>query len=81
MNHITLNEILTNIILTHSNSYTKNPTYGNNHQITKKKEINLEKTLAQMDMLLPTEMKEPAKEAIRACKDVRKYITIVCVFL
>lgn len=50
-------------------------------QITKKKEISLDKALAQMDMLLPNERKEPAKEAIRACKDVRKYRVINFMYL
>lgn len=30
--------------------------------------------LNQMDVMLPPDMKEPAKEAIMACKDVRKCI-------
>lgn len=43
-------------------------------QLTKKGEISFSKTSAQIEALLPTEMKAPAKEALKACKDVRKYL-------
>lgn len=41
--------------------------------VTKKKEISLEKTINQMEVMLPLDMKDKAVEAIRACKDVRKF--------
>lgn len=41
-------------------------------QITKKKEINFDKVLAQLDTMLPPDLKEPAIEAVNACRTVRK---------
>ncbi|XP_029716045.2 general odorant-binding protein lush [Aedes albopictus] len=38
--------------------------------LTKKGEISFTKTSAQIEALLPTELKAPAKEALKACKDV-----------
>ncbi|KAJ6635219.1 General odorant-binding protein lush [Pseudolycoriella hygida] len=40
--------------------------------ITKKNEISLEKTLKQLDVLLPPELKQDAIEGAHACKDVQK---------
>ncbi|EAT33639.1 AAEL014082-PA [Aedes aegypti] len=38
--------------------------------LTKKGEISFSKTTAQIEALLPTELKAPAKEALKACKEV-----------
>lgn len=40
--------------------------------VTKKKELSAAKTLAQLDILAPAELKDEAKAAISSCKDVRK---------
>lgn len=45
-------------------------------QLTKKKEINFEKTLAQLDTMLPDELKAPAIEALDACKTIRNRTTL-----
>ncbi|XP_055535293.1 general odorant-binding protein lush isoform X2 [Wyeomyia smithii] len=37
--------------------------------LTKKGEISYSKTVAQIDAMLPTELKAPAKEALNACKN------------
>ncbi|XP_053690095.1 general odorant-binding protein lush [Sabethes cyaneus] len=37
--------------------------------LTKKGEISYSKTAAQIDAMLPTELKAPAKEALNACKN------------
>uniref|UniRef100_A0A182Y8D0 PDZ domain-containing protein n=1 Tax=Anopheles stephensi TaxID=30069 RepID=A0A182Y8D0_ANOST len=37
--------------------------------MSKKGEINIQKTLAQLDAMLPPDMKEKAKEAVHACRD------------
>ncbi|EDS32041.1 Odorant-binding protein 56a [Culex quinquefasciatus] len=39
--------------------------------LTKKGEISLSKTTAQIDAMLPNEMKAFAKEAMTACKDAQ----------
>ncbi|XP_052870472.1 general odorant-binding protein lush-like isoform X1 [Anopheles cruzii] len=39
--------------------------------MTKKGEVNIQKTLAQMDAMLPPDMREKAKEAIRACRETQ----------
>lgn len=40
--------------------------------VTKKKELSYPKTLAQIDTMLPVEIKENARKVLEACKDVRK---------
>uniref|UniRef100_A0A182K4U0 Uncharacterized protein n=1 Tax=Anopheles christyi TaxID=43041 RepID=A0A182K4U0_9DIPT len=39
--------------------------------MNKKGEINVQKTIAQMDAMLPPDMREKAKEAIHSCRDVQ----------
>ncbi|XP_040165478.1 general odorant-binding protein lush-like [Anopheles arabiensis] len=39
--------------------------------MNKKGEINVQKTLAQMDAMLPPDMRDKAKEAIHSCRDVQ----------
>uniref|UniRef100_A0A240PKY0 Uncharacterized protein n=1 Tax=Anopheles epiroticus TaxID=199890 RepID=A0A240PKY0_9DIPT len=39
--------------------------------MNKKGEINIQKTIAQMDAMLPPDMKEKAKEAIQSCREVQ----------
>lgn len=43
-------------------------------QMTKKNELSLQKALSQVDIMLPVDMREPARAAIEQCKDVRKYL-------
>lgn len=42
-------------------------------QMTKKGEISFSKTMAQIEAMLPPEMKTMAKEALTHCKDTRMY--------
>lgn len=42
--------------------------------MTKKNEINLEKTIKQLEVMVPTDMKQMAIDTVVACKDVRKYL-------
>ncbi|XP_318661.3 general odorant-binding protein lush [Anopheles gambiae] len=39
--------------------------------MNKKGEINVQKTLAQMDAMLPPDMRDKAKKAIHSCRDVQ----------
>ncbi|XP_055586161.1 general odorant-binding protein lush-like [Uranotaenia lowii] len=39
--------------------------------LTKKGEVSFSKTMAQIEALLPTAMKAPAKEALQACKNIQ----------
>uniref|UniRef100_A0A182SHP0 Uncharacterized protein n=1 Tax=Anopheles maculatus TaxID=74869 RepID=A0A182SHP0_9DIPT len=39
--------------------------------MSKKGEINIQKTLAQLDAMLPPDMKEKAKEAVHACREAQ----------
>uniref|UniRef100_A0A182QJH2 Uncharacterized protein n=1 Tax=Anopheles farauti TaxID=69004 RepID=A0A182QJH2_9DIPT len=39
--------------------------------LTKKGEISISKTLAQLDAMLPPDMKDKAKEAVNACRDAQ----------
>lgn len=41
--------------------------------MTKKGEISISKTVAQLDSMVPPDLKEFAKNAVIACKDVRKF--------
>jgi hypothetical protein len=45
-------------------------------KMTKKGEISVSKTTSQIEAMLPPEMKQPAKEALQACKDVRKLVVL-----
>lgn len=40
--------------------------------MTKKNEISLEKTIKQLESMLPPDMKKVVIEAVVACKEVRK---------
>ncbi|XP_050085946.1 general odorant-binding protein lush-like [Anopheles aquasalis] len=46
--------------------------------ITKKGDINIQKTLAQMDAMLPPDMRDKAKEAIHACRETQGKYTDPC---
>ncbi|XP_053665077.1 general odorant-binding protein lush-like [Anopheles marshallii] len=39
--------------------------------MNKKGELNIQKTLAQLDAMLPPDMKEKAKEAVQACRETQ----------
>ncbi|KFB44228.1 odorant binding protein [Anopheles sinensis] len=39
--------------------------------LTKKGEINVQKTLAQLDAMLPPEMKQKAKDAVQSCRETQ----------
>ncbi|XP_052897452.1 general odorant-binding protein lush-like [Anopheles moucheti] len=39
--------------------------------MNKKGELNIQKTLAQLDAMLPPDMKEKAKEAVHACRETQ----------
>ncbi|XP_053677353.1 general odorant-binding protein lush-like [Anopheles nili] len=46
--------------------------------LNKKGEINVPKMLTQMDVMMPPDIKEKAKEAIQACRDVQAQYKDTC---
>ena len=44
--------------------------------MSKKGEVNIQKVLSQMDVLLPEELKEPGKATFNDCKDTCKLFKI-----
>lgn len=43
-------------------------------KVTKKNELSPEKTIKQLEIMAPPELKDLAIQAVNKCKDVRKYL-------